>query len=340
MIIGLLIILLLVLVLPFAIKKVEHNLEVFLFIMGLAATIISSVLGWELIHHILVNTHMYMITAAVLIAGLLFKLLQKRVKGAIEGILTVVPIKLFIFLVVVVLGLASSFITAIIAALVLVEIVNNMPIDRKNKVTLDIIACFAIGLGAALTPVGEPLATIAISKLNADFWYLARNVGIYIVPGVIAFGILGAFMVGGKRSEEKMVSEADGETYQGVVIRSVKILAFIAALELLGAGFKPMIDTYIIQLDSRLLYWINMISAVLDNATLTAAEISDKMTLVQIKAILMGLLISGGMLIPGNIPNIISAGKLNIGSSEWGRLGVPLGLVVMAIYFVILFYIV
>ena len=48
-----------------------------------------------------------------------------------------------------------------------------------------------------------------------------------------------------------------------------------------------------------------------------------------IKAILLGLLISGGMLIPGNIPNIIAAGKLNITSLEWARFGVPVGLIAM-----------
>lgn len=55
-----------------------------------------------------------------------------------------------------------------------------------------------------------------------------------------------------------------------------------------------------------------------------------------IEAILMGLLISGGMLIPGNIPNIISAGKLNITSKEWARVGLPFGMVIMVVYFVIL----
>ena len=82
-----------------------------------------------------------------------------------------------------------------------------------------------------------------------------------------------------------------------------------------------------------------MVSAILDNATLTAAEISPAMNMVQIQAVLMGLLIAGGMLIPGNIPNIISAGKLGISSKEWARLGVPLGLVTMAVYFVWIFYI-
>jgi predicted cation transporter len=51
----------------------------------------------------------------------------------------------------------------------------------------------------------------------------------------------------------------------------------------------------------------------------------------------MGLLIAGGMLIPGNIPNIIAAGKMGITSKEWARYGVPLGFALLVIYFVILF---
>ena len=50
----------------------------------------------------------------------------------------------------------------------------------------------------------------------------------------------------------------------------------------------------------------------------------------------MGLLIAGGMLIPGNIPNIIAASKLKISSKEWARLGMPLGLVLMVLYFLVL----
>jgi predicted cation transporter len=51
----------------------------------------------------------------------------------------------------------------------------------------------------------------------------------------------------------------------------------------------------------------------------------------------MGLLLSGGMLIPGNIPNIITASRLQIASSEWARVGIPLGLGLMIFYYVILF---
>jgi predicted cation transporter len=102
------------------------------------------------------------------------------------------------------------------------------------------------------------------------------------------------------------------------------------ALIFLGAGFKPLIERYLVNLPSLVLYWANMVSAVLDNATLAAAEIGPSLTETQIKDALLGLLISGGMLIPGNIPNIIAAHALHIKSTEWARLGVPLGLIVMA----------
>ena len=99
---------------------------------------------------------------------------------------------------------------------------------------LVVIACFSIGFGAALTPVGEPLSTIAVSKLAgephyAGFFFLLRLLGTWVIPAV--FGL--------------------------------------------------------------------------------------------------GLLIAGGMLVPGNIPNIICANKLAIKSSEWARIGVPLGRALM-----------
>jgi predicted cation transporter len=48
------------------------------------------------------------------------------------------------------------------------------------------------------------------------------------------------------------------------------------------------------------------------------------------------LLIAGGMLIPGNIPNIVAAGRLKISMKEWAVIGLPIGLVIMAVFFVIL----
>ena len=120
------------------------------------------------------------------------------------------------------------------------------------------------------------------------------------------------------------------------MIRSLKIYLFVMALTFLGAGFEPFIARYLLDLSPLVLYWLNMISAVLDNATLAAAEISPAMDEPTIKAILMGLMISGGMLIPGNIPNIIAAGKLKITSLQYARFAFPVGLIVMGLYFIVI----
>ena len=57
----------------------------------------------------------------------------------------------------------------------------------------------------------------------------------------------------------------------------------------------------------------------------------------QQRAALMGLLISGGMLIPGNIPNIVAANRLGIRSGEWARVGLVIGLPLMALCFGVLY---
>ncbi|MBU3180862.1 DUF1646 family protein [Clostridium psychrophilum] len=327
-------------VLPIISKKVERNLEFFLFTVGVLAAITSGVLNKELFLYILENKFMYIITFAVLLGGFLFKAITSHIKRGLTHILKRVPLKLFIFLLVVIIGLLSSIITAIIAALLLVEIVSILPVSRKNKININIVSCFSIGLGAILTPIGEPLSTIVVSKLNVDFWYLFENFAIYIIPGILVLGIIGAWYGKEEKIDTKSVDENDIEESNNIIlIRAIKIFMFIIALELLGEGFKPIIEAYIVPLDTRYLYWVNMSSAVLDNATLAAAEISSKMSLTQVKAVLIGLLVSGGMMIPGNIPNIISSGKLKIKSKEWMKLGLPLGVAIMLIYYFILFVI-
>jgi predicted cation transporter len=336
---GLLIILAIVLFAPFLIKKVEEELELFLFIMGSIAVTITSQWNVSLIGEALIEP--VKITLAVFIAGFLFRIFQKRLAHNVNKIKDRIGVKLFAFLVIVMLGLLSSVITAIIAALVLVEIIACLSLDRKNEVFLVILACFSIGLGAALTPIGEPLSTIAIAKLRgapyqAGFFFLFRHLWLYIIPGVIAFGILGLIIMPEKSQDSSGLKADIKESVKDIFIRTGKVYVFIMALIFLGKGFKPIVDIYISKMPYQGLYWLNMISAIVDNATLTAAEIGPAMSLLQIKSALMGLLIAGGMLIPGNIPNIISAGKLKIKSTEWAKFGVPVGLAVMVIYFFVL----
>jgi len=62
------------------------------------------------------------------------------------------------------------------------------------------------------------------------------------------------------------------------------------------------------------------------------------MSRFQILSAIMGLLIAGGMLIPGNIPNIVAAERLKISMRDWAVIGVPLGLIIMVIYFIALIF--
>src|SRR6476620_4639321 len=331
---GLCLIFVVVLIGPFLNKKIEANLEAFLFIMGVLSASLSNAWSAEVIHEGFMAP--INITLAVLGAGVLFHYLRKYIDHAMRRILVTVPLKAIVCAAIIVLGLLSSIISAIIAALLLVELITVLPLHRRAEINLTIIACFAIGLGAALTPLGEPLSTIVVSKLNgapyhADFFYLLRLLGYYVIPAVFVLGVIGIFLVQEKPEDtaESLAAEEEEETLREVFARAGKVYIFVMALIFLGAGFKPLIDAYLIKLPSQILFWVNMISAILDNATLAAAEIGPTLREAQIKSALLGLLISGGMLIPGNIPNIIAAHSLHIKSTEWAKLGVPLGLVTM-----------
>lgn len=349
--IGLFAIFLVVLAAPFKVKLAEKNLEAFLFVMGaIAATITTGVVtgtgvhGWrmELIQMAAEEPIIKGIVPMVLIAGLIFFYGKNVFKSIMNGLVKAIPMPVLVFLIVFIGGMVSSVITAIVTSLFLVEIVNLMPMERMNKINLVILACFSIGLGAVLTPLGEPLSTIAIAKLqgepyHATFWYLADQLGVLVVLGCAICAAFAAFYVGkAGKAEVKEITEEGG--LREVIVRAVKVYVFVAALFLLGDGMNVVIDKYFTHVPSQALYWINIVSAILDNATLTAAELSPAMSQLQINAALMGLLIFGGCLIPGNIPNIISAGKLGITSGEYAKLGVPFGIILGLFFFVLIYF--
>jgi predicted cation transporter len=350
-----------VLIGPFRSRWVEQNLEIFLLACGVIALTISGfatiegyTFGWTagivteaLTAPLMITTVFGVVPVGivqiVLVFGLVLYAFFNAVHKAILWTIAHTSVPVFIFLIIVILGLISSLISAILAALVLVEMVCALPVSRGDKISVTVVACFSIGLGAVLTPLGEPLSTIATSKLSgppyyAGFDFLFNLLGLYIIPGVIALGIVGMVLYHRSGlSEEALSCELRRDTLAEVGIRAAKVYVFIMALIFLGEGFKPIIVQYVVSIPSAGLYWVNMISAVLDNATLAAAEIDPVLSELQIKSALMGLVIAGGILIPGNIPNIISAGKIGITSKEWAKIGVPIGLVTMMIYFAIIF---
>ncbi len=155
----------------------------------------------------------------------------------------------------------------------------------------------------------------------------------YITPAVIALGAIAALLTGVGAAVGAGLKEDRKENFRSVLVRGFKVYIFVAGLVFLGTGFKPLVEAYIITMPHYILYWVNIISAVLDNATLAAAEISPAMSMIQIKSAVLGLIISGGMLIPGNIPNIICANKLNIKSGEWAKYGLLTGTLLLITFF-------
>lgn len=345
--VGLAIVLLLVLILPFRVRIIEENLEPFFLIMGITAVTISGLWSYELIVEALKepvwlpNTPVPIgIFQVVLIFGLIIHRFNRQIYSGVLSLLRKVGVRTFTFIIVTFLGLFSSIISVIVTAVILSEIALILPVERRKKIEFVVIACFAVGLGAALTPVGEPLSTIAVSKLkgdpyHADFLFLLRLLGAYLIPGVLALALYGAYRIGTITVDRIEVPRYE-ESLRNVIVRAIRVYMFVSALILLGKGLSPLAIWYFSKVPPIGLYWLNTISAILDNATLVAVEIEPEMSLMQIKSALISLLISGGMLVPGNIPNIVSAGRLKIRMNEWAKIGVPIGAVMLAVYFAIL----
>ncbi len=362
MVAGLVIVAILVLILPFRVKWCEHNLEVFFLIMGLLAVTISWQWSGTLVIDalkapVMIGSLPIGIFQVVLVFGLLIYYFNKQFYSFVQSMVDKFSIRVVIFILVVVLGVISSVISVIVTSVVLAEIAAALPLKRDDRIKLIVVACFSVGLGAVLTPLGEPMSTILVQRLagppyNAGFTWPIQHFAIFIIPACVVLGVFGAIWIGRKTGVAAATApglvdppSAGGteapeteysETLRTVIMRAVKVFAFVAALVLLGEGLKPLIEWFLVKVPAIALYWINMISAVLDNATLTAIEVSVDMDIQKIIAVVMGLLIAGGMLIPGNIPNIVAAGRLKISMREWAVLGLPIGAVLLIVFFVIL----
>jgi predicted cation transporter len=330
--IGLGLILIAVLIGPILIKPVERNIEVFFLAVGAVTAVITGQFGWRMVDAAL--TEPLALTIAVGVFGVLAQLLRPVFDQGIQRLRGLVSGRWIYFTLILVLGAASSVITSVVAALLLVEAIAMLKLDRPSETAAVVLACFAIGLGSALTPMGGPLAAIAIAALGADFWYLTRLLAPLVAAGIVIVAALSLFIA--PLPAASLYAARPQESWRDIAMRTVRVYAFVAGLVALAWGMRPLANVYVPRLPQGVLFWVNSISAVVDNATLTAAEIGPALNHGQQRAILMGLLISGGMLIPGNIPNIVAANRLGIASREWAGLGLIIGLPLMLVCFAVL----
>jgi predicted cation transporter len=317
---------------PLAVHFIERNIELYILILGAVATLLGPGFSWPLAHRAL--SEPIMITIAVVVAGIGFGYsrgwmdrgftrLRRRIRRPILAALAVMAI-----------AMMSSVITAIVAALILVETIGLLHLAGSARINTTVAACFAIGLGASLTPLGEPLSTLAASALKLRFFGLFAILGPWVIPGIVATSIAAGFFARGNYQDAPAGAHVE-ESPLAALIQGVRVYAFIAGLVLVSNAYATLASQYVPAMHNAVLFWANMVSAALDNATLVALEVHS-MSVPRAREAILALLISGGMLIPGNIPNIVSAGALRIGSVAWARVGVPMGLLLLGIYFALL----
>lgn len=317
---------------PLFSRRIEDNLEVYCFLLGLLAIGLAGSMNWNLATKAL--SEPIPISIAVIIAGILFQNTRRYLDRIVASMALRFSRPIVTALIVAVLALVSSIITSIVAALMLVEAFRSLRLPRAKLVRVTVVGCMAIGLGASLTPLGEPLSTIAVDLLNLEFFGLFSLLAPYVLPGIAACAVLDAFYTGGEYDLEEQSEDAN-DSLGVIALRGIEVFAFIAGLVLLGEAYAPLASGYINELSAPALYWANIVGAALDNATVIAIEIHG-MPLPLAREVILSLLASGGMLIQGNIPNIIAAGALGIPSASWGRVGIPLGLAFLIVYFLTL----
>ena len=192
------------------------------------------------------------------------------------------------------------------------------------EIAATVFACFAIGIGAGLTPLGMPGIAVVLRSLHVDFWYLAHLLGPFIVVGVILAAIPTLFLPFASSKPLDATEEKDSWRLV-LLIRPGKVYVFIAGLVALSDGLRPLVDAYIHRLPNGL--------AVLDEHYFRSCQQFDSgscrdRTLPEYESAALGVTRFTSQrraLVTGNIPNIVAASRLGITSREWARIGLGTG---------------
>jgi predicted cation transporter len=318
---------------PILVKPIERHVELFFLIVGVLTACITGQFDTALVRAALSEPLSF--TLAVLVFGAAFHLLRDYLDQLLRRVIRMQEPRILCFGLAIVLGFLSAFITPVVSALLFVEAISLLRCDRGVEIAVTVFACFAIGFGAGLTPLGMPGIAVVLRSLHADFWYLIRLLGPFVVVGVILASVPILFLPFAPGIPLDAIQAKD--SWRTVLlIRPGKVYVFIAGLVMLSDGLRPVVNAYIHRVPEGLLFWVNTLSAVINNSTLAVVEITPSLSISQQRAAFLGLLISGGALVPGNIPNIVAASRLGITNREWARIGVGAGFLLLIVCFAVL----
>jgi len=324
------------LVWPFVSRWVESHLELFLLLVGAVAVTISGSWSGEFVK----QTLSYPVNVAfiVLVVSVIFNNYSRYIFRVLFLFFRALEPRYSFALLIFLLGICSSLISVTVAALVLAEVLKVVNLERDATIKITVFACYAIGLGAILLPLADPLGLIISKALSgaphyADFFFLLRHFFWWIGPTIALLAVAGGYAARHAGTTLPMQIREDKESYNSILRRTLHIYMFVAALHLISTGLRPLAQSTIPHLGGKILFFANTVSVMIDNATLAAIEITPAISLTDLTYMIIGLAAFGSMLVQGNLPNIVAAEKLGIKSREWACLAVPTGLVLMCGYF-------
>ncbi len=318
---------------PVLVEAIDRNVEVFFLLAGVLTACVMGQFNTAMVGDALSEPLPF--TLAVFFFGAVFRLLRDYFDRLLTFLIRLLDPPLLCFSLSIVLGFLAALITPVVSALMLVEAISLLHCNRRAEIAATVFGCFAIGFGAGLTPLGMPGISVLLRSLHADFWYLARLLGPFVAVGVFLAAVPSLFL--SYTTGETLHPSRQRDSWRLVLwTRPSKVFVFIAGLVALCDGLRPTVDAYIHHVPSGLLFWMNTVSAVLNNSTLAVLEIGPALSISKQRAAMLGLLVSGGALIPGNIPNIVAANRLRISSREWARIGIVTTVLFLVACFIVL----
>lgn len=227
---------------PLLVKKVEQNIEAFLFLMGVCAVAISRSWHIGLVEEATQEPIIVGIVLSVLAAGLIAHYIGPHfLRGINNALIDGMTMKVIFLEIVVVLGLSAIIITPILPFFLLVETANHLPLTRKTRAKLTIMASISICLGAVLALVETPHSTIAITKMQGALPSI--NVlplelqSLYIILCILALGLISVFFIEEKVTALEIQTSESRAGLKNIAIWSAKACMFAGAILLVGLVF-------------------------------------------------------------------------------------------------------
>lgn len=327
------------LIVPLTVRWVESHLEIFLLVVGAVAVTISGRWSMQLLRDTL-SSPVY-VSFIVVVVSIIFNNYSRYIFRVLFAFFRTLAPRYSFALLIFSLGMTSSLVSVTVAALVLAEVLKVVNLEHTTMVKITVFACYAIGLGAVLTPLAEPMGLVISQALagpphHADFFFLLRHFFGWIAPAICLLAVAAGYTARQAGTTLQMHIREDKETYASILRRTGHIYMFVAALTLISTGLRPLAQSTITHLGGKVLFLANAVSVIIDNATLAAIEIVPTISHQDLVFMVIGLASFGSMLVQGNLPNIVAAEKLDIKSREWATIAVPTGLALMAGYFIVL----